>query len=76
MLNRTKAELKALGNPTIGIELRDGKKLFGKVNRFTTTYIFIKDKDGDIKDVPRRIIKRCLLLIDGGKVDGSEVFYR
>jgi len=66
-LTKTRAQLETLGFPRIGIELKDGGKVYGQIDRFTTFTIYIKDKHGDVLDVPRRIIKRALLLIDGGK---------
>lgn len=65
-LNRTQAQLKALGYPFIGIECADGLKVFGKVVKFTQYKIYVEDKNKDILDVSRRIIKRAFLLIDGG----------
>ena len=65
-LNRTQAQLKALGYPFIGIECADGLKIFGKVIKFTQYKIYLEDKNNDTIDVPRRIIKRAFLLIDGG----------
>lgn len=67
ILNRTQLQLKALGFPRIGIELKDGKKLFGKVIKFTKYNLYLKDRNGDELDVPHRIIKRALLYIDGEK---------
>lgn len=72
-LNKTRAQLEALGNPKIGIELQDGLKIFGQVDRFTQYKIYVKDKHGDVVDVPRRIIKRAFLLIEGEN-DGGEKF--
>lgn len=71
-LRRTQPQLKALGFPKIGIELRDGEKLFGKVTKFTKYNVYLKDKNGDELDVPRRIIKRALLYIDGGNSDDAK----
>ncbi len=68
-LAKTKAQLKALGWPFIGIQLQDGSKYFGRVSKFTTHKIYFKDSNGDELDVPRRIIARALLLIEGGTVD-------
>ena len=65
--NKTQAQLKTLGHPRIGIELKDGTKYFGKVTKFTKYNIYFKDKNGDVLDVPRRITTRALLCIDGGK---------
>jgi hypothetical protein len=71
-LTRTQAQLKDLGYPYIGIECLDGLKIFGKVTKFTQYKIYLEDKNKDIIDVPRRIIKRAFLLIDGGdETDGS-----
>lgn len=70
-LNRTKAQLEALGYPKIGLELRTGLKRFGRVVKFTSHTIYLKDKNGDILDVPRRIIVRAFLLLEGEKVDGQ-----
>lgn len=72
-LTKTRAQLQALGNPFIGIELQAGLKVFGRVDRFTQYKIYVKDKHGDIIDVPRRIIKRAFLLIKGDN-DGGEEF--
>ena len=68
-LAKTKAQLDALGFPFIGIQLKDGNKLFGVVTKFTQHKIYFKDKHGDELDVPRRIISRALLLIKG---DGED----
>jgi len=66
-------QLKALGHPRIGIELKDGSKYFGKVTKFTKYNVYFKDRNGDELDVPRNIIVRALLCIDGGKSgDGKE----
>ena len=75
-LNKTKAQLDALGWPFIGIQLKDGSKYFGRVSKFTTTKIYFKDRNGDELDVPRRIIERAMLLIEGGKVDGGSTAIR
>ena len=64
-LARTKAQLKVLGYPMIGIQLKDGSKHIGRVTKFTPYKIFFRDKNGDELDVPRRIIARALLLIQG-----------
>lgn len=66
-LTRTQTQLKSLGFPTIGIECADGLKVFGRVVKFTQHKIYLEDKNKDIIDVPRRIIKRAFLLIDGGE---------
>lgn len=66
-LMKTKAQLEQLGNPRIAIQLKDGGKVFGDVDKFTHYTIYIKDRHGDVLDVPRRIINRALLLINGGK---------
>lgn len=66
-LTRTQAQLEALGFPRIGIQCKDGLKVFGRVTKFTQHKIYLEDKNGDILDVPRRIIRRAFLLIDGGK---------
>ena len=70
-LAKTKAQLKALGWPFIGIQLKDGSKYFGRVSKFTSHKIYFKDPNGDELDVPRRIIERAMLLIEGGKLDGG-----
>lgn len=75
-LARTKAQLEALGQPFIGIQLKDGSKYFGKVSRFSPYKIYFKDKNGDELDVPRRIIARALLLVSGGKEDGGSAEVR
>lgn len=75
-LAKTKAQLKALGWPFIGIQLQDGSKYFGRVSKFTTHKIYFKDKNGDELDVPRKIITRALLLIDGGSIDGGSTAVR
>lgn len=67
-LTKTQAQLEALGHPYIGIECADGLKIFGKVVKFTQYKIYLEDKNKDIIDVPRRIIKRAFLLIDGGDI--------
>ena len=64
-LDYTKKRLKELGHPLIGIQLKDGNKLFGKISRFTPTKIYLKDQHGEELDVPRRIIQRSLLLLEG-----------
>ena len=66
-LSKTKAQLKALGYPSIGIELLDGSKCFGKITKFTLHTIYFVDKNGDELDVPRRLIKRAFLLLEGDK---------
>jgi hypothetical protein len=66
-LSRTREQLEELGNPRIGIELKSGGKMFGTVEKFTDYYIYVKDEHGDVLDVPRRIITRAFLLIEGGK---------
>jgi len=71
-LTKTRKQLQALGNPFIGIELQAGLKVFGQVDRFTQYKIYVKDKHGDIVDVPRRIIKRAFLLIKGDDNGGEE----
>ncbi len=74
-LTRTKAQLKGLGYPYIGIELKDGSKVFGIVDHFTPNRIYVKDRHdlkGEAIDVPRRIIKRAFLLIKGDDCDESD----
>lgn len=74
-ITKTKTQLKALGYPFIGIQLKAGGKVFGEVDKFTKYTIYIKDKHGDILDVPRRFIQRSLLMIKGDKDDvGVTVF--
>ena len=68
-LTRTKVQLKDLGYPFIGIQLKGGGKVFGHVDKFTPHTIWIKDKRGDVLDVPRRIIERAFLLIKGGNYE-------
>ena len=70
-LAKTKAQLDALGWPFIGIQLKDGSKYFGRVTKFTQHKIYFEDRSGDELDVPRRIIERALLSINGGKTDGG-----
>ncbi len=74
-LSKTKAQLEDLDFPFIGIEMKDGYKLFGRVTKFTKYTIYIKDKSGDIIDVPRRIIERAFLLIKGDKDNEPEKFF-
>jgi len=66
-LTKTKAQLEALGDPFIGIQLKAGEKIFGRVHKFTQYTIYIEDSHGDILDVPRRLIQRSLLMIKGDK---------
>ena len=74
-LTKTKAQLKALGYPLIGIQLKAGNKIFGRVEKFTQYTIYIKDRHGDILDVPRRLVQRAMLLLEGEKNDaGTTVF--
>ena len=72
-LSRTKSQLAELNFPRIGIQLLNGDKMFGKVEKFTEFYIYVKNENGDVLDVPRRIIKRAFLLIEGGLKDGREL---
>lgn len=65
-ITRTQAQLEELDYPFIGIQCADGSKLFGHVVKFTQYKIYLEDKNKDTKDVPRRIIKRAFLLLDGG----------
>lgn len=72
-LTRTQAQLEELGHPFIGIECADGLRVYGKVVKFTQYKIYLEDKNKDTIDVPRRIIKRAFLLIEGGDTpDGSK----
>jgi RNase P/RNase MRP subunit p29 len=71
LLSKTKAHLEALGYPKIGVELRSGLKHFGRVVKFTQHTIYLKTKNGDVLDVPRRIIARAFLLLEGEKTDGE-----
>ena len=68
-LAKTKAQLELLGWPFIGIQLKDDSKHFGRVSRFTAQKIYFKDRHGEERDVPRQIITRALLLIEGDKTD-------
>ncbi len=71
-LTRTKAQLKSLGYPYIGIQLKDGSKIFGPVHSFTVNKIYVTDTcdpKSTAIDVPRRIIARAFLLIKGDKYD-------
>ena len=72
-LSRTKAQLEELGYPRIGIQLKDGSKLFGKITRFTDYTIYFEDKNGDELDVPRRIISRAFLCVDGGNNEPTRI---
>jgi len=65
-ITRTQAQLEELDHPFMGIECADGSKLFGYVVKFTQYKIYLEDKNKDTIDVPRRIIKRALLLLTGG----------
>jgi len=69
-LTRTQIQLRDLDYPFIGIECADGLKVFGKAVKFTQHKIYLEDKNKDTIDVPRRIIKRAFLLIEGG--DGND----
>ena len=69
-LTKTKAQLQRLNYPYIGIQLKAGNKVFGRIEKFTNYTIYIKDKYGDIVDVPRRLIQRAMLLIKGDNDDG------
>lgn len=71
LFSKTKAQLEELGWPYIGIQLKDGSKHFGRVTQFSPHKIYFRDRHGDELDVPRRIISRALLAIDGGKKDGG-----
>lgn len=71
-LMKTKTQLEEIGYPRIGIQLRDGQKLFGKVTKFTQFNIYFQDKYGDVLDVPRRLIVRALLCLNGGKNESAE----
>ena len=64
-LAKTTAQIEALGFPFIGIQLKDGSKVFGTVTKFTQYKIYFRNKNGDELDVPRNIIERALLLIQG-----------
>lgn len=76
-LTRTQTQLKALGFPIMGVECADGSKLFGRVVKFTQYKIYLEDKNKDTIDVPRRIIKRAFMLIDGGEDnDGPAEIFR
>ena len=75
-LAKTKAQLEELGWPYIGIQLKDGSKHFGKVTKFSPHKIYFRDRQGDELDVPRHIIERALLAIDGGKKDDGPAAVR
>lgn len=66
-LTKTTAQLKELGHPFIGIQLKSGGKIFGQVHKFTRYMIYVETKQGDILDVPRKYIQRSLLMINGEK---------
>lgn len=52
---------------TVGVELLNGEKIFGTLENSRTNILLIRDfKDNRIKDVHRAIIKRFLILIQGG----------
>jgi hypothetical protein len=70
--NPTRLQIEKLGNPFIGIELLGGQKIFGRVDRFTRYKIYVRDKHEEIKDVPRRMIKRAFLLLKGENYGGEE----
>lgn len=71
-LTRTKTQLKNLGYPRIGIQLKDGTKHFGIVDKFTPHTIYFKNRHGDVIDVPRKYIRRAMIIIDGDQSkDGS-----
>lgn len=51
---------------TIGIELYSGERVFGKVHRWTASSIWIIKEEGfSPLEVPRYIIRRALLLLEG-----------
>ncbi len=75
-LTKTKAQLKLLDYPFIGIQLKDSSKYFGRVSKFTPHKIYFTDRNGDELDVPRRIIARAMLLIEGGTDDGGTAAVR
>jgi len=71
-MNQTQEQLQSLGYPRIGIQLKDGSKRFGKVTKFTKYNVYFRDRNGDDLDVPRKIIARALLCIDGGKSEDGK----
>ena len=75
-LSKTKAQLESLGWPFIGIQLKDGSKYFGKITQFSAQKIYFRNRHGDELDVPRHIIARALLIIEGGKENGGSTAVR
>ena len=69
--DKTKVPPDVLEHPFAGIQLRSGLKVFGYVDKFSRYKIYIKDRNGDILDIPRRIIQRVFLLITGDIKDES-----
>lgn len=63
---KTKAQLEAWNYPKIGIQLLDGGKLFGRALKFTQHNIYFRDNEGKKVSIPRRLVERALLLIEGG----------
>lgn len=62
-----KKETSPLKGCLVGIQLRDGNKLFGPLVSFSKFTVWIEDEDGDPIDVPRNIIRRMFILINGKK---------
>lgn len=54
---------------TIGLVLRDGKRIIGELINHETNKLRIKDwRDNDLeKDIHRALVIRFLLVIEGGK---------
>lgn len=50
----------------IGAELLNGDKVFGDIEETRPNVFIVKDKEGQLREVHRTLIKRFMFIIDGG----------
>lgn len=67
MVQKKKDSNNLIGNK-VGLDLLDGTRLIGKVSKWDDCTVFLDIGIGDIVDVPRNIIQRMLVEIEGNKI--------
>ena len=57
---------------TIGVQLLNGNKIFGILEGSRPNILMIRDRENnDLKDVHRALVRRFMLVIDGGNKDAD-----
>lgn len=56
---------------TIAVQLLNGDKVFGTLEESRPNVLLVRDKDNNLKDIHRALVKRFMLIIDGGTNDAD-----